>query len=635
MSKHERIICDKTSYLWYTDYDVNNISFNACLNETDIYLTCDAVIKEYPYTNKLTHECVKKCPDNMVQNENTKFCEINLNNDLDFKLIRDILLSHKLINSATKNESNILIYSRDPNFEYTISFYLFNYSTILEKLRNNIDIEVTIQETNGDIREDPSSPFYYPNGTEFIISDQCENLLREAYNIPYYTEYEYQETIVVYENGRRKEGNETKYYYIPKYLLAIIMDIKRDGTSQVEYKLYNPDPPYMELNLGLCTENEDEKFKKVEIYIEKKLTNDTYNLFDEVYSYYINHINDNFEGKRSKNYIYDIFNKGSDFFASPCTPFSSKYGTDILSADRYERFYNEINFCEENCTYLGTERSFKNGDDNYVLVKCKCDLKHTYFKENEITFGPVYDGPNPNYDIYFQTITSNFICFKKILNIKSIFSKENILGLISLFCFISIISLYIIQCMISTSHLDETLKLIRLGKYDHGLNMFLTAKDYAKEQIKRDQNYKRRKESKKVKLIKEKPKNLNVIQAENKIKKAENNLKRKFEGKEMIPDEKKDELEIIRDRVKDLEEKLKLKYESKVKKNKKIKIRIKEYPEDVKKIKQEIKLTKKRLEDLRRQKKEIDLEKLKYHSFSSMASLPPNPPKIVLSECQC
>ena len=93
--------------------------------------------------------------------------------------------------------------------------------------------------------------------------------------------------------------------------------------------------------------------------------------------------------------------------------------------------------------------------------------------------------------------------------------------------------------MISTSHLDETLKLIRLGKYDHGLNMFLTAKDYAKEQIKRDQNYKRRKESKKVKLIKEKPKNLNVIQAENKIKKAENNLKRKFEGKEMIPDEKK------------------------------------------------------------------------------------------------
>ena len=409
------------------------------------------------------------------------------------------------------------------------------------------------------------------------------------------------------------------------------MEIKRDNTSQVEYKLYNPDYPYRELNLGLCNENPDGKINKVVINIEKKLTDNVYSLFDEVFSYYINNINQAFEGKKSEKYVYDIFNKNSDFFTSPCTPFASKYNTDILNADRFEKFYTDINFCEENCTYLGAERSFKNGE-NYVLIKCECDLKDKYFKENEINFKPNYDGESNNYDKNFQTIKSNFICFKKILNIKSIFSKENILGLITLILFILIIALYIIQCMTSTTHIDETLKMIRLGKYDHGLNMFYTVKDYEKEQAKRDESYKRRKELKKVKLIREKPKSMNIIQANHKIKKAENNIKRKFEGKKMIPDEKKDELEIIRERVKELEEQLKLKYQKKGKPYKKIKIKMKEDPEEIKKIKQEIKLTKKHLEDLRRQKKEIDLEKLKYHSFSSMGSLPPNPPKRLLSE---
>ena len=625
--------CDKTKYLWYTDYDINNISFIVCLNDTDIYLTCDAVVKEFPYTNKATHECVKKCPDYTIQNEKTKFCELNLNIDLNFTLFLEVLLTHELTNTSEKNESNIIRYSRDANDDIPIIFYLFNYSVILEKIRNKITPDITIQETNGDIRTDPDSPFYYLNGTEFLISDQCENLLRETYGIPYYNEFEYEETIIEFVIGLKKETKEIKKYYIPNYLLGILIDIKRDNTSQVEYKLYHPLPPYRELNLGLCMEDEeDEIFSKVFINIEKKLPIKIFNLFDEVYNFYINNINENFEGKSSKKYSYDIFNKNSDFFASPCTPFSSRYNTDVLSKDRFEKFYTEINFCEENCTYLGTERSFKN--NNFILVKCSCHLKDKFFKENEVFFEPNDYGDAPNYNIDFQTIKSNFICFNKIMNIKSIFTKENILGLITLLCFLLIIALYIIQCIISITHLEETLKLIRVGKYDHGLNLFLNVKDYLKEKAKRDECYRRRKELKKVRLIKEKPKNLSLIQAQDKIKRVENNVKRKFEGKEMLPDPdvKKDELELIQDRIKDLEDKLKLKYEKKGMKNKKIKIRIKEDPEDIKKINQEIKITKKRLEDLSKQRKEIELEKLKYHSFSSMGSLPPYPPKRVLSE---
>ena len=85
----------------------------------------------------------------------------------------------------------------------------------------------------------------------------------------------------------------------------------------------------MELNLGLCKEYNNE-FTEVFINIEKKFSNKVYSLFDEVYSYYINNIDQNFEGKRSKDYVYDIFNKNSDFFESPCTSFISKYVIDIL-----------------------------------------------------------------------------------------------------------------------------------------------------------------------------------------------------------------------------------------------------------------------------------------------------------------
>ena len=143
--------------MWYTDYDVNNLPFVVCLNLTNIYLTCDAVVQDYPYTNKITHECVKACPNSMIQNEYTKYCEINLNNDLDFTEIRDTLLTHELTNTQTNNEIDIIKYFRDANSEYTISFYLFNFSVIHEKLKNNINPDVTIQSTNGDIRTDPSS----------------------------------------------------------------------------------------------------------------------------------------------------------------------------------------------------------------------------------------------------------------------------------------------------------------------------------------------------------------------------------------------------------------------------------------------------------------------------------------------
>ena len=80
---------------------------------------------------------------------------------------------------------------------------------------------------------------------------------------------------------------------------------------------------------------------------------------------------------------------------------------------------------------------------------------------------------------------------------------------------------------------------------------------------------------KKIYKEKERAKNETLIQTKHKIKRAENNLKRKLEGKKMIDyDKKPDELELIRERVKKLEDQLRLKYLKKGLKDKKIKVRI-------------------------------------------------------------
>ena len=379
--------CDKTKHLWYKTYNVNNLPIVKCLNDTDVYLTCYAVIPDYPYTNKANHECVKTCPDSYTtQNEHTKFCDLDTNKLIDFNEIRETLLTHELIDNITKNESNLIICERDYNSEKAISFYLFNYSNILEKVLNGIEPDVTIQETNGDIRKDEISPFYYQNGTEIIISDQCEDILRQAYYIPYYNVYNYIEDNITYINGIKYNFPVTKQYYVPQYLLGIIMNIKRDNTSQVEYKLYNPKNPSIELDLSLCHEVEDDKTNIVTINIERDLHLNVYNKFNEVYTFYSNN-----KEKYLDKYIYDIFNRKSDFFIDPCTPFTSKYESDVLIVDRYKDYYVRIDFCEKDCTYLESRKSYKNLDSTFIQISCQCPIKYNYNKENEISFGPIVD----------------------------------------------------------------------------------------------------------------------------------------------------------------------------------------------------------------------------------------------------
>ncbi|MBO6243848.1 MAG: hypothetical protein J6O41_04705, partial [Clostridia bacterium] len=72
--------CDKTKHLWYKIYNVNNVPIVICLNDTNAYMSCAAVVPDYPYTNRANHECVKSCPTSYTtQNEHTRFCDLDTN----------------------------------------------------------------------------------------------------------------------------------------------------------------------------------------------------------------------------------------------------------------------------------------------------------------------------------------------------------------------------------------------------------------------------------------------------------------------------------------------------------------------------------------------------------------------------
>ena len=83
------------------------------------------------------------------------------------------------------------------------------------------------------------------------------------------------------------------------------MNIKRSNTSQVEYKFYNPRNPSIELNLGLCTEDADETTSMVTLNIENNIPIAIYSVFDEVYSYYFDNLDNPLEEK-SRRIIYMI-----------------------------------------------------------------------------------------------------------------------------------------------------------------------------------------------------------------------------------------------------------------------------------------------------------------------------------------
>ena len=107
------------------------------------------------------------------------------------------------------------------------------------------------------------------------------------------------------------------------------------------------------LDLSLC------KDAKIEV-ISSINTNETIDLILE-------------DAKLLEKNGYDMFDPSDPFYTDVCTPFTSKYNTDISLEDRKKYYFKNISFCEENCELNAINYTY-----NSVSCLCRPKKKMSY-----------------------------------------------------------------------------------------------------------------------------------------------------------------------------------------------------------------------------------------------------------------
>ena len=139
------------------------------------------------------------------------------------------------------------------------------------------------------------------------------------------------------------------------YLLVFKIDTKIGNNSPiiVNYEVYDPNT-LIKLNLKLCGN------VKINTYTNFFLQESSLEQFIQL----------NESG-------YDMYNINDSFYQDLCSPFTTKFGTDILLEDRKNDYYENISLCEGSCIYSKYD---------YIIhrVKCECPVKNELKISNEI-----------------------------------------------------------------------------------------------------------------------------------------------------------------------------------------------------------------------------------------------------------
>ena len=113
-----------------------------------------------------------------------------------------------------------------------------------------------------------------------------------------------------------------------------------------------PNGIYEEIKLSLiCTSEEDIKIIKPLINMNEALTGVNLSEASDIYKKYNS---------------YDMFLSSNAFFSDICSTYKSSSGKDVELAERREKYYQNISFCEGNCIFSGFD--YKN-----YRVTCDCD----------------------------------------------------------------------------------------------------------------------------------------------------------------------------------------------------------------------------------------------------------------------
>ena len=219
------------------------------------------------------------------------------------------------------------------------------------------------------------------NGEDYTI--QIFNTSSESLNIA----FNQQSNASILNLGECGKYLESKY---GSPLIIYKMDIERKNgiTNQVEYSVYSSSGN--EISLNECSS------------------------YSITTSNKINLVNSNLNTARintTSKEGYDIFNPDDDFYTDLCTPYTNEYGTDVPMSKRKSDYYQSVDFCENDCSYVSFDAK------NY-RVNCSCSVKSTMSSSTSTTFSTIsISSDSKFYDVFSSSNILVIKCTKLVFSI--------------------------------------------------------------------------------------------------------------------------------------------------------------------------------------------------------------------------
>jgi len=286
----------------------------------DVEMKCLTCLDNYFFYN---NNCYKKCPkpDTYQLKDSNYICRELVDG---YKIVTEYRTSTDIV--------NFLLYHDLGEFDFEQDLIIAeNIYGQVYSLKN--------KKTNDDLAESLEL-------ATISISDSCLKKIIQHYHL----EEDDKDNFMLIKFDRNYTDATSKYQssvnqidfylFFPYYEYDIIAGEKVPNGIYEEIKLSS-----------ICTSEEDIKIIKPLINLNEESTGINLSEALEIYKKYNS---------------YDIFLSSNVFFSDICSTYKSSSGKDVELAERREKYYQNVSFCEGNCVFSGFDY------ENYRVI-CDCD----------------------------------------------------------------------------------------------------------------------------------------------------------------------------------------------------------------------------------------------------------------------
>ena len=329
-------------------------------------------------------------PDETYEFNKTEVSQINLIKNID-SYSTNILIPQIIDSNGCSYEE--IIFNQCKNIKLNNDQIEDIYDIMKDIFLSDFDGQTKVVSTENVVYQITTTEFQKNNDDPEVSSidlGTCEDKLKESYNISD------DDSLIIFKIDLNNDDNSQKYIY---------------------YEIYDP-YEHQQLNLSLCDDF------RITINTPVNLDENSIMLYENL-----------------KQYGYNIFDSGDNFYNDICSTYTTVNGTDMLLEDRKKDIFSTSGnhtMCQEGCEFISYNTTTKKS-------KCDCNVQANLNTSNLVN---VEFSTKELASEFYKTINnSNFRvlkCYKLSFDIKNPF--ENIgriimtsfffIYLISLFCYI-------------------------------------------------------------------------------------------------------------------------------------------------------------------------------------------------------